>query len=365
MIVLRWGIAFVVIVFFLFVLFGYKHTLNEVGANQPVHEPAATVEALFVSKSPYQQTTSVVGVSKSVKMVEATNELGGKIDKINFVSGDLVKKGQLLVEQDHSEESARLIAAQAKVMYQQKLLVRYKSLRNADRISEEILDKAVVDLRVSESEVAVLQVVINKKKIRAPFDAKAGIHNFQVGQYLEANSHITSLVGVSDHAWIDFYVPQIYDELALGSKVKVSLSGQQSSATIATVVSVEPMLTDESRHYMYRARISSASLSLKHNHLVKVTLPVNEQTNKIFIPSLAVSKGPLGDYVFLVKDDELGVRRAYRHKVELGDRIGDQVIVDDGLVSGDYIASTGVFKLRPGLKLFISEAVQGDAEVSL
>ncbi|MDZ4262807.1 MAG: efflux RND transporter periplasmic adaptor subunit, partial [Pseudomonadota bacterium] len=226
MIAFRWFIALFVISASLVALFGYKSALNEAHANQSMGESAATIEAMHIALSPYQQSTSVVGINHSVQVVELTNELRGKIDKINFASGDLVKKGQVLIEQDYSEESARLIAAMARTAYQQDVLKRYRTLRQDDMISEEIINKAVMDLKVSESEVAVLEAIIHKKTIRAPFNARAGIHNFQVGQYLEENSAITSLVGVDDYAWVDFYVPQTYDELAMRTLVKVAITGQ-------------------------------------------------------------------------------------------------------------------------------------------
>ena len=211
-----------------------------------------------------------------------------------------------------------------------------------------------MELQVSESEVAVLESMIAKKKIRSPFKARVGINNIQVGQYLDGNTIITHLIGVDKTQWIDFYVPQIYQELTVGSNVSVSVETPQFRSSKAEITSIEPMLTNESRHFKYRARMNNESLVLRHNHLVKVTLPISEERLTVIIPNLAVSKDHLGDYVYIVETDEGGENRVQRKKVELGDRYGDQVIVNSGLSAGDYIANTGAFKLRPGLKVNVS-----------
>ncbi len=361
----RWLITIATIIISLTGLFAYKDSLIVAHAeqNKNMGEPTATIEAIHVAQISYQKTISVNGVNKAMQTIQVSNELAGKITKLNFSSGALVNKGQVLLEQDYSQESAQLIAARAKVLFQQKIINRYKVLQKKEEISDERVDKAIMELRISESEVAVLESIISKKIIRTPFKAKAGIHNLQVGQHLEGNSQIAHLIGVSKYSWIDFYVPQVYDELSVGSEIAVSLGDPEPRSTNAKIVSVEPMLTNESRQFKYRAQVTNEKLALKHNHLVKVTLPVTNESLKIAIPSLAVNKDPLGDYVFMIKPEEDGVYRAHRHKVELGDRMGDQVIVKRGLVVGDYIANTGAFKLRPGLKVFVSSS-ENDQMVS-
>jgi membrane fusion protein, multidrug efflux system len=365
MTIYRWLIAIAIITTSLTGLFGYKYLLISEHAQQDMNEQAATVEAIQVVQTSYQKTIVINGVVKAIRTMQVSNELTGKITKLNFSSGELVDKGQVLLEIDHSEESAQLVAARANLTLHKKTLDRYRTLHAKDEISEEAVDTAIAALHTSESEIAVLRSIINKKIIRAPFKAKAGIHDLQVGQYLERNSQLTHIIGVSKYFWIDFHVPQIYKQLSISSMVYISLGGSERRSTNAKIVSIEPMLSNESRHLKYRAQIVNDKLALKHNHLVKVTLPVTDESLKIAIPNLAVSKTQLGDYVFILKADKEGVYRANRQKVELGDHIGDLVIVNHGLVVGDYIASKGAFKLRPGLKVFVSSPETNGVELIL
>ena len=352
--ILRWFLTFAAIAVLLAGLFTYKDSLVTARVQQKMHEPFATIEAISVKQTPYQKKIIVSGVSQATQILQLSNEMPGKITKINFSSGKLVSEGQILLEQDYKEESAKLIAAKAKMKFQEKILDRYRTLQQRSEISDEAVDKAIMELRVSESEVAVLESMIDKKTIRSPFTTRVGINNLQIGQYLERNTTITQLIGVDKTQWIDFYVPQVYQELKIGSNVSVSVETPEFHSSNAKIVSIEPMLTDESRHFKYRAEMNNESLSLKHNHLVKVTLPISDERLTVIIPNLAVSKDHLGDYVFVIKQDDEGENRVHRQKVELGDRYGDQVIVNNGLIVGDYIANTGTFKLRPGMKVIVS-----------
>ena len=126
------------------------------------------------------------------------------------------------------------------------------------------------------------------------------------------------------------------------------------------IMSVEPLLTQDSRQLKYRAKVLTSELNVKPNQLVKVAVPIMAEQSVIVVPSLAIVRDQLGEYVFkLVKDDK-GDYRASREKVVLGDRVNEQVIVNEGLSLDELIAAKGAFKLRQGLKTrFDSENMGG------
>ncbi|MGB3400794.1 MAG: hypothetical protein WBA34_11570, partial [Candidatus Deferrimicrobiaceae bacterium] len=81
---------------------------------------------------------------------------------------------------------------------------------------------------------------------------------------------------------------------------------------------------------------------------VAVGLPVRQKV--VAIPATAVLYAPYGDSVFVVVDDKEGKgRKTLRQQfVRLGEKRGDFVAVTEGLMEGETIVSTGVFKLRNG-----------------
>ncbi|MCP4326218.1 MAG: efflux RND transporter periplasmic adaptor subunit [Alteromonadales bacterium] len=353
--ILRWGGVTLVLACIIFGLHNYKSSLQQAASEQAamMPEPSATVTATEVSSINYQQTVRVNGEVQAYKYLQLTNELAGQITKLNAASGSLVKKGQVLIELDHRDEDARLVSAQATLTLNEQTLHRYITLHKSKEISDELVDQANANVQIARSNVEVLTTAIAKKQLIAPFNAKVGIHTLEVGQYLDNNSQVLALVGVNNFTWVDFYLPQFYQELSLGSVVKLSPINQTSSFD-AKIIAVAPLLSKSSRNLKYRAEIVSSKLALKPNTLISVDAPTGPMASLVSVPDLAIKRDPFGSYVFILEPDADGQsHRAKLVKVELGDRQGDRIIVTSGLSKGQLIANKGSFKLFPGMKVYI------------
>jgi membrane fusion protein (multidrug efflux system) len=343
-------------------LFYYKESLSNDQQMQSGPEPSAKVQAFRAQNADYQKQLSVIGEGQAVKYIVLKNELAGKVTKLNITSGDIVKKGQVLLELEHTEELASLASAKAAKILKQQTLARYQKLAKEKRISKENVDVAQAEYHIAIADLARLEAVISKKIILAPFDANIGIHDISVGQFLDSNTEITDLIGIDDFIWVDFKVPQIYPQLVLNSTVEVTISGASSFVGVssyAVISSIEPLLTQDSRQLKYRAKVLKSELNVTPNQLVKVAVPVMAEKTVIMVPSLAIVRDQLGEYVFkLIKDDN-GDYRAKREKVVLGDRVNEQVIVNEGLALDELVAAKGSFKLRPGLKVHFDNEQMG------
>lgn len=351
----KWILTLIVIAGVLLGLFFYKSMLFEAQAQQGANMPeiAATVEAQEVQTISYQKTITVNGEIQAFKRLSVSNELAGKIITLNAPSGSVVNKNQVLLELDHSDEDARLIAAKAQLFLHQQTYQRYIELQKNREISEDLVDQAKAAVEIAKSDIAVLTASIEKKIITAPFNAKVGIHNLEVGQYLDKNTHILELVGVNDFTFIDFYLAQVHQELAVGSVVDI-LEINQKQTYQAEVIAVDPQLSRQSRHLKYRARIASANLSLKPNTLINVAVPISTEMSLVAVADLAIVRDQLGEYVFVLEPESEGVYRAKKVKIEIGDRQDDMVLVLSGLTAGQFIATKGAFKLFPNMKVFVA-----------
>lgn len=353
----RWVITLIILLLGVAGIFGYKESLNLARAQQGqgMPEPSASVVAEAAQTVSYQAKTKVSGEVQAYKQLEINNELAGKISKLKLISGSKVEAGDLLLELDHSEESARVIGLKARLKLNRHTYKRYLKLQKNNEISDELVDQAMAEVEIAQSELAVLQANIRKKQIYAPFSAYVGIHNLEVGQYLDSNTTITKLIGAYDYIWVDFSLPQTYGELALGTEVDIRTIADNGQVFQAEIIAVDPQLSSSSRQLKYRAQFAKNSGFLKPNTLVTVTTPVAEARELVAISDLAITRDHLGEYVFVLQDEGNNSFRAKRQKVVLGDRRGDKVMVTDGLMPGTLIATKGAFKLRPGLKVFITD----------
>jgi len=357
-----WLITLVIISSVLFGLYIYKYDTiyPSAQAASTVFEPAATVESIETRFSSFQKTAKVPGSVKAPQQLMLKNELSGVITELLFSSGEIVDKGQVLLRLDVSNEEAALEAEKARLVLSEQTLKRYKKLLAKSEISADLVDQAAANLSIAQSNVKQLITTINKKTIKAPFKAVVGLHNLTIGQYLEGNSTISQLVGTSSMLWVEFSLPQSIPELAIGEQVVIKTVGGQS--TYANVIALNPVLTDLSRHLKYRAQFESSKSAIKPNALVNVTAPVGKSTNRIIVPDLSLTHDQFGDYVFVLtpENNEEGSYRAKRKQVTLALKNEQQVVIESGLEAGQLVATTGAFKLRDGMKVFIAQTQQNN-----
>jgi membrane fusion protein (multidrug efflux system) len=357
--VIPWIIVSVLLTGTVLGLYSYKTSLQKTAAEQGANTPefSATVDAVAVESIDYKKTVEVSGEVQAFKFLMLSNELAGIITHLNAESGSVVKKGQVLIELDHRDEDARLIAAKAKLRLNEQTLNRYIKLKRNGEISEDLVDKAHAEVQISQADIALLTLAITKKKLLAPFTAKVGIHTLEVGQYIDNNSSLLELVGLNDFTWVDFYLPQFYAELALGEKVDIQPINT-NNAFKADIIAIDPQLSRLSRNLKYRAQLPSSALSLKPNTLIKVIAPIAESKSLVTVPDLSIKRDPFGSYVFVLTPEEDGAYRAKQVKVELGEHIKDKVLILNGLTAGQLIAGKGAFKLFSGIKVYL--ATQAD-----
>lgn len=331
-------------------------------------EPSETVEVATSRAMSLQSRATTLGEVVAPQTIELRNELEGRITKVNFQSGSLVKAGQLLLQLDITEEQARLKAAQARLNLAQLDLERIRKLRKNRTVSEERLDQAVAQNDIAQADIAALQATIDKKTLRAPFNARTGLHTFEIGELISANTLITTLVGLNDYRWVDFTLPLGKATAEAGSAVTISLTnGQQYTGEI---IAADSVMSANSRNRRYRARINTEELA--HNSAVNVAVVTGNATNAVIIPSTALRRDGLGDYVYVLEKDQTeqyqDVANAYRAKrrqvtlaselhssTELSSTDTPLSAISKGLQADEVVATQGAFKLREGLLTYTSE----------
>ncbi|MCV6615027.1 MAG: efflux RND transporter periplasmic adaptor subunit [Cellvibrionaceae bacterium] len=317
-------------------------------------EPSATVRASAASMIEFRPSMELVGELLAPRRLELRNELAGKIAKINFTPGAEVSAGQLLLQLDVSEEQARLKAARANVKLAKLTLERNKKLRANNRVSAEAYDRAVADYQNRQAEARRLEVIINKKTMVAPFAARAGLHNFEVGQYLQQNTLITTLIGLDEYLWVDFKMPQ--DRAQLGRDSHIEVIGQAGGQPLrAELLAQDSSVSSSSRQLRYRARFKpDPKQPLQAGSIVTVRIASGAERQLASVPDVSLSRDQFGEYVYVLQPQEQHYR-AERRSIQSGPRSGSRIVILSGLEAGELVANEGAFKLRQGLKVFIDK----------
>jgi membrane fusion protein (multidrug efflux system) len=327
-------------------------------------EPSETVEIQTTEFSSWQAEISVVGEVRASREVALRNEAEGVIAIIGFQAGGQVKAGDILLQLDIGEEQASLEVIAPQVKLAQLDLKRISGLVNRKAVSQQDADRAAVQLAVAEGQRAAVKAVIANKTVIAPFDGFAGLHDFEVGEFLSANSVITDLVGDLDTLWIDFSVPQRYSGLSSYTAVLIDAAEFGTDRLSATISALEPMISSQSRSLNIRAVLDNKKRLLKPGAIVNVFAPVGDVRQIVRLPNTAVRLDSFGAYVFVLTKDSGDQWRASRRPITVVAKQDYDSIISTGLQAGEVVATMGSFKLREGLLVYQAKDKQQRAQQS-
>ena len=317
-------------------------------------EPSAAVNSIVTEQTQYQTSEKTTGQISATQVVQLQNELAGNISNVNFSAGQTVEKGQVLLSFNATEELAQLKAAEASVILAQNNFERMTKLIKLKKISQQEYDASKAQLLVDQSSVENLKAIIAKKRIIAPFSGVVGLDTYQVGQFISANTALTTLVGNDSKVWIDLQLAQTKEKLKVGDSVLVKAINNRQEYKEAKIIAKNSQIKSQSRHMKYRAQLQGGRQWFEHNEIVEVKVIKPEQS-VILVPSASISRNQSGDYLFALDKDDNNQYRARSIKVEIGQRVADQQVVLTGIQAGQLISTQGTFKLREGLLVYPSE----------
>lgn len=313
-----------------------------------------SVSVRSAAKSLITESFIITGTIRASNDIEIRNEIAGRVIGLYFKEGTLVKKNQLLVTLNDRELQAQYLKASAQLKLVTDKEQRQKSLFDKQLISTEEYLSNVKDLESAEADIQLLKAQLEKTRIFAPFSGIVGLTTVSIGEYLTTGSKIANLVSTDDPA-IEFAVPERYvPSLAKGMKVTFTLS-ESTEQFSAEVMAIEPRVDEATRSVSVKARCMGKDSRLLSGAFVKVMVTLNPR-NGFLVPGDAVISDIQGYKLFLNKDG-----KAVPVLVKTGFRDEKNVEIVSGLNDGDEYITTGVFLLRPNVKIEIADDTESAA----
>ena len=342
------------LVFVLLASFKVMQIRAAIAFGQSFPEAYETVESAYVSKQPFQETVTVYAEVLAPQALLVTSKESGHITHVGFKSGQTVRKGQLLIQQDVAEEQAQLAGAKAQLALATETFNRAQGVLVEQGISQQAFDEAKANVLVYRSQVNRLQAIIDRKTITAPFTGRVGLHTWLVGHFLPAETVVVPLVKHTDEYWLDFTLPPFYSPIAIGTAIRFELLNPSHIETNptdyhATVIAQSPMLDEHSRVLQYRAQ-TPRQPSMVVGSMLRAHIPIGDAREYLAIPSTAVQHDNLGAYVFILQvDSKKSGYRAKRASVNVKATREGMAYIEGDLNVGQLVATDGAFKLHPGL----------------
>ena len=319
--------------------------------------PPEAITSITVKLEQWPQTFSAVGSIAPVQGVTLSAEEPGKVTKIAFESGETVQAGQLLAVLDASVEEAQLKGAYARKDRAMRSLTRSEKLRATNAVSQDDLDAAKSVFQQAVAEVESLQATIERKKIVAPFAGRTGIRMINLGQYVAAGTPVVPLHSL-DPMFANFSLTEkAIGKLSVGQKLTATVDAFPGRAFEGKVTAINPQVDEATRNVQVQGTLPNAESALRPGMFASIQVELAEVQSFITVPATSISFAPYGDSVYVVEKtkspegkETLTVRQQV---VKLGKRRGDQIAIVSGLSDGQEIATSGLFRLRPGAAVII------------
>lgn len=332
----------------------------------PPPTPVTTAE---VQSASWPTELTAVGSLEAFQGVMVTAELSGKVVKIDFDPGSVIKAGDLLVQQDTSSETAQLRSAQASMQLALLNLERAKELLPSNVISQSSYDGVEAQYKQAAAQVDAIQATIAKKTIRAPFAGRLGIRQVNLGQILNDGDLIVSLQAM-DPIFVNFQLPQ--QELAKirqGFKIKLTTDALPGKVVKGTITAINPQVDSATRNIRIQATVANKDEQLHPGMFVNVAVALPKERAILAIPATAVLYAPYSDSVFIVEkkkaDGSAGGGSVVRQQfIRMGDKRGDFIAVASGLEEGQTVVSTGSFNLRNGQLVVVDNTLSPEFKLA-
>lgn len=338
---------------------GSKSDANSQQAKPAAQQPAAQAPkpmGLPVKAEPVQiakvvDEVTAVGSLLAEESVIIRPEIAGRIVGLHFQEGQAVSAGQRLVTIDSSEFEAQLAAVEADLRTEQQRFDRAQELFQQKFISKEALDVQRGAVERLKARVDEARARVAKTVIRAPFSGVVGLREISPGAYVEAGDNIVRLENVASIK-ADFRIPEVFlSKVRTNQEVAVRLDAFPGEDFRGRVYAIQPVVDEQTRTVLMRARIPNKGLKLKPGMFVRVVVTMGTRPNAITVPEQALWPQGQDNFVFRVVDGKAALT-----KVELGNREPGRVEIANGLSPTDVVVIEGQIKLRDGAPVTVMGA---------
>lgn len=308
------------------------------------------------------------GFVEAVEKVDVMPRVTGELRKINFVEGEIVKKGDLLFEiedttyraaVDALEARKEQLAAQAEFM--QKEFKRYQELISNKAVAASTYDRSLFDLNSARAQLKEIEASLTDArnnlsytKIHSPITGRIGKSTFSAGNLISpaAGQKLASIEMVTP-IYIRFTISETILRKEFGSRedilkngsIRIKLADDSFHPETAKITLADNRINASTNTITLWASFANQDGKLIPGGFATVYLNNSKKIKQTAILPSAIIVTPQGQSVWVIDSSN----RASLRKVTTGALSGNFQIISSGLKEGETVVIEGSHKLREGM----------------
>jgi len=328
--------------------------------------PATPVKVQKVEQHSIGESSEYVATIKSRHSATIMSDVEGWIFGIHVHSGQLVHKGETLMEIDPRRQQATVSnydsqrrSKEANLAWAKAQYDRMRELAASGVVSKQEFDQAqsnydaaVADVKAIDAQIESSKVQLKYYSVFAPTDGIVGDIPVHVGDRV---TNTTALTTIDERTGLEVYisVPSEHaGEIKMGAPVEVV--DQAGNVLLRTnIYFISPQVESGTQSILAKAPADKAADLLRSMQLVRARILWSTHTG-VTVPVVAVTRVS-GQFFAFVAAQEDGKLVARQRPLELGEIVGNDYTVKSGLKPGDEVVVAGGQNLAEGVPIRIEQ----------
>ncbi len=319
-------------------------------AAPPTHATVVGYAVVQSASAPVKITGP--GTIEAWQQVSVGAETGG-LTAVSLLAdeGQSVQQGQPLLKMDDVLLQAQVKQAAANADQAKKAYDRSQTLFNQGYLSAAALDQAQASMLTTEAAKETADTQLSLATVRAPVSGVVTERKAVLGQIVQQGAELFSIVR-DGRVELNMQVVEA-DLHAIKPGMAVTVTSESTGAVAGTVRIVTPQVDPQTRLGLARVSVPWAS-GLRPGMFGTGTIDAGVQ-DVLTVPQVAIVYSENQPAVLIVGADN----KVTLTKVALGDHIGNDVVIRDGVSAGDRVVTTGAGFLNSGDTVKLAAAPSG------
>jgi multidrug efflux system membrane fusion protein len=331
--------------------------------------PRIPVVAATARKGAIGVYVTGLGAVTPLQTITVKTRVDGQLMTVSYREGQMVHKGDSLVEIDPrpyqvqlAQAEAQLLKDQAALQNAQTDLQRYESLILRSAVAQQVLmaQRATVaqdqgSVKADQANIDSAKLNITYTHITAPLTGRVGLRLVDPGNMVSAAAG-TPLVVITQTQPISiiFTIPEeqvstVLGPVRAGRHLRVDAFDRDLQSPIASgeLTTVDNEIDQTTGTLKLRATLPNKNEALFPNQFVNARLLIQEKEGVTLVPNAAVQRNASDTFVYVVTPNQtVNVRT-----VKLGVTNADESEIASGVSPNEVVVTQGVDKLQEGSRV--------------